>query len=278
MIESNLILRAIRFTGRLMIGVLAGGAVSAFSAPLVTTNLLLNPGAETGTLLYWTAGGTSSPHVDTGTFDPGINPHTGTNDFLGGTGVSGTLSQVVTLVGNQGVTAAAIDAGDLLAGVSFWEQSYNQSPTDGAYISLTFLGATSNTLSMVATPQLAADTSYTWSNGLALYKLPTGTRYIQYTMNFVRNNGSDLDAFIDDNQLTVLSAAALPEPVLTVAGTNVFAAWTTNLTAGFSLQSNTNLAGTNWVAVTNVVSVVSGTNWVVLPASVGNRFFRLSHP
>jgi hypothetical protein len=46
------------------------------------SNLLLNPGAETGTTSGWTVdnpmfGGTSNPGVDNGSFDPGINPHSG---------------------------------------------------------------------------------------------------------------------------------------------------------------------------------------------------------
>src|SRR5215471_18272714 len=93
---------------------------SAFAGPIATTNLLLNPGGEAGTLTNWVVGGVSNPRLDNGTFDTGILPHSGTNDFLAGTGANGSLSQTVALVGNQGLTTGAIDAGNLLANVSFW--------------------------------------------------------------------------------------------------------------------------------------------------------------
>jgi len=66
-----------------------------------TGNLLTNPGAETGSLAGWTVGGPSTAFVDNGAFDPGINPHSGAYDFVGGSGTtsgsSGTLTQNVGL-------------------------------------------------------------------------------------------------------------------------------------------------------------------------------------
>jgi hypothetical protein len=50
-------------------------------ASLLTGNLLTNPGAETGNLTGWTAAGGTGAGVDNGSFDPGINPHTGSYDF-----------------------------------------------------------------------------------------------------------------------------------------------------------------------------------------------------
>ena len=109
--------------------------VSAVTGGVTTSNLLANPGAETGNLTGWTVGGTSNPRVDNDTFDPSIHPHTGSYDFVGGTGASGTLSQTVQLVGPQGLTAAAIDTGALTANLSFWEQGLSQgSPSDDALV------------------------------------------------------------------------------------------------------------------------------------------------
>ncbi len=186
----------------------------------VTTNLLTNPGAETGDLTGWTVGGTSNPGVDSGTFDPGINPHTGSFDFFGHTGASGTLTQAVTLVGNQGITAAAIDSGTAQATVGFFEQGLGQgTPSDDAFISLSYLNATNGVISTVSTP---TDDSHngTWTFSSTTFAVPVGTRTIDYTMNFVRNSGSDLDAFVDDNSLQIVTAvSAVPEPSPLVLGT-----------------------------------------------------------
>ncbi len=173
------------------------------SAIFNATNLLSNPGAEADTLTNWTVGGSSGPTVDNGSFDPGINPHSGSYDFRGGTGALGSLAQVVPLVGSQGLTATAIDSGGSLALVSFWEQGLNQgTPSDNAYVSLAFWNGASNVISTVSTPEIDSHAG-AWSNYLALFQIPAGARYIQYTMDFVRHSGNDLDAFVDDNRLSV---------------------------------------------------------------------------
>jgi hypothetical protein len=253
------------------------GGVSVLISPAVftTTNLLLNPGAEAGSLTNWTAGGNSNPKVDNGTFDSGIIPHTGTNDFLAGTGSVGSLDQVVALVGNQGITAAAIDGGKMLAKVSFWEQGLNQALTsDDAYISLAFWNRASNVISTVITPEIDSH-NLTWSNYSALYKIPAGTRYLQYTMNFVRHVGSDLDAFVDDNSLIVLDSGALPRLNIVLVGTYANVFWPTNFADGFTLQQNPNLATTNWVTSSYAISTVGGTNSITITPPTGNLFFRL---
>ena len=48
--------------------------------------------------------------------------------------------------------------------------------------------------------------------------------------------------------------------------------------AGYTLQSNTNLGTTNWSAVSNAVIVIGGENQVIVSSPSGNRYFRLSHP
>ena len=122
-------------------------------ADLPTTNMLLNPGAETGSTTNWVIGGVSNPGVDNGTFDSGITTHSGSYDFYGRTGAEGTLSQTVYLPGNQGITSALIDAGILAANVSFWEQGLNQgTPSDAARIIIAFLDTNTNLISTNATP------------------------------------------------------------------------------------------------------------------------------
>jgi hypothetical protein len=175
-----------------------------------TTNLLLNPGAETGDLTDWAAGGTFPPSVDDGTIGGSFNiyPHTGSNDFVGG-GMSGSLSQVVSLVGNQGITAGELDSGQLLATISFWEQGVNLGlPTqDDADVALAFLDGSSNVLSSVTTPELDAHAG-AWSNYTAHYVIPAGTRFIQYTVEFVPHASTFYGVYVDDNVLTVSSGPA----------------------------------------------------------------------
>ena len=166
------------------------------------TNLLSNPGAETGLTTDWTVGGNSNPGVDNGTFNPGINPNSGSFDFYGHTGSFGTLTQNVNLLSN-GFTPAQIDGGTLLANVGFFEQGLNQgTPSDDASVSLTFLDAFNASLGIVSSGVVDSH-NLTWQGFNGNFSIPSGTRSIDYTMNFFRNVGNDLDSYIDDNSLTV---------------------------------------------------------------------------
>jgi hypothetical protein len=171
-----------------------------------SSNLLVNPGAETGDLTGWSIGGPANAFVDAGTFDPGINPLSGNYDFVGGggshpTGPTGTLTQNVSLTG---FTTAAI------ANVSFAEQGLNQGPTsDNGYVSLQFLSSSNAVIGSASAPVIDSH-GLQWEMWSGSFAIPDGTASINYTMNFTRNVGSDLDAFFDNNSLTV--TAAVPEP------------------------------------------------------------------
>ena len=171
-------------------------------AQLTTSaNLLVNPGAETGTLDGWTAAGDAAPsrsHIDTGTFDPGINPHAGKDDFLGGTGLLLTLTQNVSI---------ASIASPTFATVSFWQQGYNQgSPGDNSHVQLSFRDASGAVISTVSTAVVDSHTG-AWTQGGDKFAIPPGTTSIDYTMYFNRASGSDLDSFVDDNSLVITSSA-----------------------------------------------------------------------
>ncbi len=251
---------------------------SAFAGPIVTTNLLLNPGGEAGTLTNWVVGGVSNPRLDNGSFDTGINPRSGTNDFLAGTGATGSLSQTVALVGNQGITAGAIDAGNLQAYVSFWEQGLNQgTPSDDAYVSLGFLDSVSNSLAVWTSPEIDSHAG-AWSNYSAYVSIPASTRFIQYTMNFVRHAGSDLDGFVDDNVLSVATSTQVPTLKISGSPTNAVVSWPAVYSDGFVLMQNTNLSPTNWTVVGNPVTTLNGTNQISVSPLLNAQFFRLYHP
>lgn len=174
-------------------------AIALAAATGAQANLLDNAGAEIGDLTGWTVGGDSNPAVDNGSFDPGIDPHSGSFDFYGHTGDYGSLTQTVSLTGV---------AGSLLQ-VSFWEQGLNQgSPSDNASVTLTFYGIAGSALGSVTTDTVDSHDG-SWANFTGTYAIPTGAVSVDYTMNFQRHAGSDNDSFIDDNSLTVV---AVPEP------------------------------------------------------------------
>jgi hypothetical protein len=241
-----------------------------------TTNLLLNPGAELGSLTNWTSGGDAGPQIDTGTFDPGITPRSGTFDFRGGRGAIGQLSQVVALVGNQGILASSIDTGTLFANVSFWEQGLNQgSPGDDAYVTLDFLDGSSNRLSGASTSEFDAHLGV-WASKLAYYPIPVGTRFIQYTMNFVRHVGSDLDAFVDDNSLRVVDSVPATFLNIGVQTNTVMVSWFADPLSGLVLQQSSDLG--TWTDNTNALNIVNGTNQVSITPPTAARFYRLGPP
>jgi hypothetical protein len=199
-------------------GVILSAAIIMASANvgwgrLPTGNLLVNPGAETGDLTGWTAGGNSGPFVDNGSYDPGINPHSGSYDFVGGNGGNanggnsfGTLSQNVTLA-SAGVTSAEVNSGDLLANVSFWVQSLNQGiPSDEASVNLEFLNSLSAEIGSDTTGLYYSIGS--WENITGAYAIPAGTTTIEYQMFFQLEKGINVDSFVDDNSLIVSSAGA----------------------------------------------------------------------
>lgn len=174
----------------------------------LTTNLLVNPGAEAGNISGWTVGGDGTPVADNGTFDSGITPHTGTYDFLGHDGAAPTLSQTVQIVGGN-VTTNLIDGGTLYANLSFWEQGLSQgTPSDSASVTLAFVDSDGATISTVNSGE-QDNHAAAWGNFSNAYPLPVGTRSITYTMTFVRHQGSDNDAFVDDNVLRIATTDGL---------------------------------------------------------------------
>jgi hypothetical protein len=243
-----------------------------------TGNLLLNPGADLGTTDNWMATGANPPGVDDGTAYP-VLPHTGGYDFIGGGGF-GSLSQVVSLIGNQGITAAQLDSGQLTVYASFWEQTLTNHfgvgpPYDDALVILSFLDAASNTISLMSTPELESHNGY-WSNYTAHYLVPPGTRSINYTVNFIPHGDID-EVFVDDNLLLASLAQGTQLPSLSIfrAGSNVVISWPASAT-NFTLQSTTNLSATNsWQPITNIPEP-SPTGLAVTNATSGqNLFYRL---
>lgn len=179
-------------------------------------NLLTNGGAETGTLAGWTMGGVSNPGVDNGSFDQGIDPHTGTYAFFGGTGASGSLTQNVALDGF---------GQSRQLGVSFWERGLDQgTPSDNGFVTLTYYGGNGDVVGTQSSSVIDAHLG-SWQQYQGSFIVPLEAMSVDYTMHFTRNFGNDLDAFFDDNALTLTTD--VPEPStgwLALAGLGVMGA------------------------------------------------------
>ncbi|CAF1396058.1 unnamed protein product [Didymodactylos carnosus] len=168
------------------------------------SNLLVNPGAETGFLSPWAIVGTSAPGIDNGTFDPNIKPHSGGYQFGRFSVQTVALTQNVVISGTQSITPALIDSCNLVAHISFWEQGLNQGANnDDAQVILAFLDVNNVLLQNISTPEVDFSAGV-WGQYSNAYTIPVGTRSINYTMKFIRHTGTDLDAFMDDNVLTIV--------------------------------------------------------------------------
>lgn len=173
---------------------------SLFFCASAHANLLVNGGAESGSLAGWTVGGESNPTVDDGSFDPGIDPHSGQAMFLGGRGQSGSLTQNVAL-GSAG-TQRRLQ-------LSFWQQGLDQgTPSDNGYVSLTYRAVDGSILGVAASEVLDAHDG-AWQQYQGWFDVPAKAFSVDYTMHFVRHFGYDLDNFFDDN---VLNLFKVPEP------------------------------------------------------------------
>jgi hypothetical protein len=119
--------------------------------------------------------------------------------FYGGIGRFGSLTQNVALAcAGQGRQVRP----------SSWEQGPDQDiPSDQGYVSLTWRGRDGSEIGPVRTPSIDSHDGI-WTNYSALYAVPASPYTVDDTMHFVRNIGRDLDAFFDDNELSMV-----PEPV-----------------------------------------------------------------
>jgi hypothetical protein len=251
-----------------------GGVILAGNA-YYTDNLLLNPGVDIGSLDHWSASGTQPPVVS------GFFPHAGhydVFDFLS-TGDFGYLSQTVDLLQNQsvtGITADTIDFSNLVATVSFWELTVAGDltfgpPYDDAQVIVQFKASDSSVIRSVSTPELDGYSGY-WTNYTGQYDVPSGTRLIDYIVQFVPNTAFD-QVYVDDNLLFV---SASPAPPLRVVkdGNNAVLSWPA-WAANFALQSSTSLKANSWQYTGEVPVAASGRLFVTNPIVGPRLYYRL---
>jgi hypothetical protein len=74
----------------------------------------------------------------------------------------------------------------------------------------------------------------------------------------------------------MIGDSSQPAPMLTIthSGNAVVVSWSSSFT-GFILQQNNDLSTTNWIDVTNAVSVVGEQSQVIMPPTSSNNFYRL---
>jgi uncharacterized repeat protein (TIGR03803 family) len=164
----------------------------------LTGNLLLNPGAESGTQDWW------PPAPMSAVTAPG---HTGSYSFQGVSVPGAFITQGVNLAQVTGITLAQVDSGNLSANYSFWFADL--SPGSGSYgqVTLTFLDVNGTPLGQGLSGILEDPGTLTWSIGTGSFRIPPGTRRINYTMDFITANAANT-GLIDDNVLTISSQAS----------------------------------------------------------------------
>lgn len=137
-----------------------------------------------------------------------------------------------------------------------------------AYLGATLVGTNVNTI----------DPPGTWPSGTLSFN--TTQKFDNVVIHYFKppvTGGDYGPIFMADN---LVATPVPPPPVLRLSfiANQIVIAWPTNA-AGFSLQSNTNLAnGNGWSAVTNTPMVVDVNYDVTLPLSVREIFFRLKQP
>ncbi|MGY0235651.1 hypothetical protein [Longispora urticae] len=170
-----------------------------------TPNLLVNPGAESGSS-GWTSlqGAMAVTRYDAGggyptPTDPGP-PDRGTAFFTGGTAAKSRSSQDVTLP-----DTAEIDAGRARYTLSGWLGGWS-SQADDASLTAEFLSASNQVLATAAigpvTPADRGDATGLWAR-TATGAVPAGSRTARLTLVFTRSGGSSNDGYADGLSLTL---------------------------------------------------------------------------
>ncbi|HTA46905.1 MAG TPA: FG-GAP-like repeat-containing protein [Bryobacteraceae bacterium] len=153
-----------------------------------TPNLLVNPGADDGTLNGWWADNPLSKAFSLG----------GIYSFEGGNTPAAFITQTVNLSNVTGVTLAQVDSGNLVANYSFWFYDQEAANCQGQ-ITLTFYDGSRVTGQGLS--EILQKASH-WINGAGSFAIPAGTRSINYTMDFLATTATN-SCLIDDNFLTI---------------------------------------------------------------------------
>ncbi|MGI4991075.1 hypothetical protein ACRXCV_00465 (plasmid) [Halobacteriovorax sp. GFR7] len=156
---------------------------------------VVNGGAETGDTTGWTntlgtlAVRSSSP-----------TPHTGSYYFFGDATAAVEANQVIDLVAGGYITASEAATYDIRATVSWWQRSFNGEDQGG--LGLKALDA-SDVVLATTNPIVIATSSGVWTHRTEVVIFPATTEKIEIDISMLRVGGSNLDAYIDDIELTL---------------------------------------------------------------------------
>lgn len=156
---------------------------------------LVNPGAESGTT-GWTAEVGSL-----GNRSANPPPHSGAAYFFGGPNASTRARQRIDLLADVGLTAAEIDAGDILGRVLWWAAGFSATEQDTSTLGLRFLDGSQDQISLSYGDKIRFY-NQRWTQRQHAHLLPIGTRYVDVMMDATRvGSGTNLDSFFDDIEL-----------------------------------------------------------------------------
>jgi DNA-directed RNA polymerase specialized sigma24 family protein len=207
-----------------------------------TSNLLTNPGAETGNTNGWTKTWNATAANQTPNA-PIVYPHSGSYLFYGGARVAGdSLTSSLYQIVDVSQYASNIDAGLVSVNASGWIAA--QTSIDYSNFTVEYQYSNGTNIAKYESPTVS---SATWAYYADIRIVPAGTRQIKYTFNSRINgdSGTQNEGAIDDMGivLTMPATAETMKAINTTAGTTLL--YTTSsqpqscfLTLGQSCQFN----------------------------------------
>ena len=169
--------------------------------PALYTNLLSNPGFESGV-----AGWSTILGATTGSSGPA--PFSGGSYFFAGQNPQGFAEQVIDLQA-FGFTPAQLDSQDLVVVFGGRIRTLDQTPRDQGQIKLDFLDS-SNAVIGVGGLGSAQNLVDRWELVGGRLHLPQGTRTLRFRFEANRQSGSDNDSFLDGAFTYVLNDTVAP--------------------------------------------------------------------
>ena len=211
---------------------------------------------------------------------------------------AGTMQDLGTLGGNFSTALAINNKGEIIGySTTASNESHAFIYTNGVMVDLGTLGGSLSYALGINDEGQIVGLSYT-SNDSAIHAflytngtmvdldnlLPTNSGWTFDQAGAINNSGQIVgagfnpigqeDAFL----LSPFPSHAIPALSIVLNATNsVIVMWPTSLT-GYVLEQNASLGITNWVANTNLVNVVNGTNEVIVAPTGGTMFFKLATP
>jgi hypothetical protein len=208
----------------LIVGFLWLGLSMAVTAatPAMNVNLLVNPGAETGTTAGWVMPDRQWVAAAV------ITPHGGAKFFWpGGDAANSSMYQDIDVSALEFM----VTSGQLYLHLSGWLANWDQYPHDRATLAIYALDATGNTLDY----QSVSHRSPSWAQYRIDRQVPAGTKTLRVHLNATRFVGTDDDGYFDDLSLVLNNALGATVALISTDG-QTYAAVGSSL----ALQATTN--------------------------------------